>query len=44
MRRLYKHADAYLRAVNAMCEASKLLADDFGEVRKREGSDQKGGV
>ena len=32
MRRLYKHTDAYLRAVNAMCEASKVLADDFAEA------------
>lgn len=32
LRRLYKHTDSYLRSVNAMCEASKLLADDFAEA------------
>lgn len=32
LRKLYKHTDAYLRAVNAMNEASKALADDFAEA------------
>ena len=31
LRRLYKHTDAYLRAVNGLCEASKTLVDDFSE-------------
>ena len=33
LRRLYKHADGYLRKMNELCEASRLLSDDFAEVR-----------
>ena len=32
LRQLYKHTDSYLRAVNAMTEASKALADDFADA------------
>ena len=32
MRRSYKHADQYMRALNSMCEMSAALADDFAEL------------
>ena len=32
LRKLYKHTDTYLRAVSSMCEASRVLSDDFKEV------------
>ena len=34
-RRLYKHAEEYRKAVNALADASKLMADDFAEALAR---------